>query len=120
MKTISDRIFEILEKKKMSQKAFAEATGIAESSISDWKRKRTNPTADKILIICEVLNVSPYELLSGAEQIGDRSRRNQIFVVDKNTEEGLMLESYQNLSRTSQMRLLGYMNALLDNQAEEE
>ena len=66
MKTISDRIFEKLKEKGMSQKEFSLKTGIAESSISDWKKKHTNPVSDKILIICEVLDISPYELLSGA------------------------------------------------------
>ena len=56
MKTISDKIFELLKEKGMSQKEFAQRTGIAESSISDWKKKRTNPVSDKILIICEVLD----------------------------------------------------------------
>ena len=64
MKTVSDRIFELLKERKMTQKEFAQRTGIAESSISDWKKKRTNPVSDKILIICEVLDVSPYELIS--------------------------------------------------------
>ena len=59
MKTISDRIFELLKEKGMSQKEFSARTGIAESSISDWKKKRTNPVSDKILIICEVLEVTP-------------------------------------------------------------
>ena len=57
MKTISDKIFELLKEKGMSQKEFAQRTGIAESSISDWKKKRTNPVSDKILIICEVLGL---------------------------------------------------------------
>lgn len=56
-------------------------TGIAESTISDWKKKKTNPESDKILIISEVLGVSPYELLSGAEHIGMRSRQNMTYVV---------------------------------------
>ena len=51
MKTISDKIFSLLKEKEMSQKEFAQRTGIAESSISDWKKKRTNPVSDKILII---------------------------------------------------------------------
>ena len=72
MKTVSDRLFELLKERKMTQKEFAQRTGIAESSISDWKKKRTNPVSDKILIICEVLGVSPYELLSGAEHTGSR------------------------------------------------
>ena len=54
MKTVSDRIFELLKERKMTQKEFAQRTGIAESSISDWKKKRTNPVSDKILIICKV------------------------------------------------------------------
>ena len=36
MKTISDRIFELLKEKGMSQKEFSLRTGIAESSITDW------------------------------------------------------------------------------------
>ena len=53
MKTVSDRIFELLKERKMTQKEFAKKTGISESSISDWKKKRTNPVSDKILIICD-------------------------------------------------------------------
>ena len=46
----------------MSQKEITEKTGIVQSSISDWKRKKTNPVSKKILIICDVLDVTPYEL----------------------------------------------------------
>ena len=53
MKTVSDRIFELLKERKMTQKEFAKKTGISESSISDWKKKRTNPVSDQILIICD-------------------------------------------------------------------
>ena len=43
MKTISDKIFELLKEKGMSQKEFAQRTGIAESSINVTmgKKKRT-------------------------------------------------------------------------------
>lgn len=112
MKTISDRIFEILREKKMSQKEFSQRTGIAESSISDWKKKRTNPVSDKILIICEVLDVSPYELLSGAEHTGSRSRNNDTYVISKGTEIGNLVESYQKLNPDMQKRLIGYLEAL--------
>ena len=52
---ISEKIFALLEQRGMSQKEFSERTGISQSTISDWKRKQTNPSADKILKICEVL-----------------------------------------------------------------
>lgn len=112
MKTISDRIFELLKEQKMSQKEFAKRTGIAESSISDWKKKRTNPVADKILIISEVLGVSPYDLLSGAENAGGRSRENKLYVISKDSELGKLVETYQSLDQTMQRRLMGYLEAL--------
>ncbi len=65
--TISERIFELIKERGYTQKEFSKRTGIAESTISDWKKKGTNPVSDKILIICKVLEVSPYFLLSGSE-----------------------------------------------------
>lgn len=112
MKTISNKIFELLKEKGMSQKEFAQRTGIAESSISDWKKKRTNPVSDKILIICEVLDVTPYELLSGAEHVGNRSRDNNTYVISKETEIGMLIETYQKLDTNAQKRLIGYLEAL--------
>ena len=55
---ISERIFKILEDKNMSQSTFAKQVGLAGSTVSDWKRKKTNPSADKIMDICMVLNYS--------------------------------------------------------------
>ena len=102
----------------MSQKKFAQETGIAESTISDWKKKKTNPVSDKILIICEVLGVTPYELLSGAEHTGQRSRENMTYVIDKGTELGILVESYQQLEENMQRKVLGYMEALRELQGE--
>ena len=102
----------------MSQKRFAQETGIAESTISDWKKKKTNPVSDKILIICEVLGVTPYELLSGAEHMGQRSRENMTYVIDKGTELGILVESYQQLEENMQRKVLGYMEALRELQKE--
>ena len=62
---ISERIFKILEDKNMSQSAFAKKVGLAGSTVSDWKRKKTNPSADKIMDICMVLEVTPEQLLTG-------------------------------------------------------
>ena len=64
---ISEKIFYLLDQKGITQKDFAVQTGISQSTISDWKRKKTNPSADKILKICEILHVTPYELLSERE-----------------------------------------------------
>ena len=62
---ISERIFKILEAKHMSQNAFAKKVGLAGSTISDWKTKKTNPSADKIMDICNALDVTSEQLLTG-------------------------------------------------------
>jgi len=60
---ISERIFKLMEEKGMTQLEFSANTGIAQSTISDWKRKKTNPAANKIMQICQTLEVTPEELL---------------------------------------------------------
>ena len=110
--TISERIFKRLQERGMSQKEFSDRTGIAQSSISDWKRKKTNPVSEKILIICDVLDVTPYELLGATEGEGKRSNPSEVIVVEKGSETGRMLEEYLGMSEKYQERLLGYMHAL--------
>ena len=110
--TISERIFELLGKRGMSQKEFSIRTGIAQSSISDWKRKKTNPVSEKILIICEVLGVTPYELLEGTEGEGKRSNPSEVIVIEKNSEYGRAVCDFLALDKGRQGRLLGYLQAL--------
>ena len=110
--TISERIFKLLQERGMSQKEFSDRTGIAQSSISDWKRKKTNPVSEKILIICDVLDVTPYELLGATEGEGKRSNPSEVIVVEKGSETGRMFEEYLGMSEKHQERLLGYMHAL--------
>ena len=62
--TISERIFERLRQLFLSQKEFAELTGIKQSTVSEWKKNKTNPSSDKILDICRVLDVSPEWLIA--------------------------------------------------------
>ena len=60
---ISERIFMLMEEKGVSQLELSAKTGIAQSTISDWKRKKTNPSAEKIMAICDVLDASPFDIL---------------------------------------------------------
>lgn len=111
--TISEKIFELLKERGMSQREFSEKTGIAQSSISDWKRKKTNPASEKILIISEVLGVTPYELLSGTESKGTRSDTVDYYIIGKESELGVLVEQYQKLETMEKGRLLGYLQAMV-------
>lgn len=106
---ISQRIFELLEEKKISQKEFSLRTGIAQSTISDWKRKKTNPAADKIMLICEVLKVTPYELLSDTR---NGCSRTDYVLIGKGTDEHMLIEQYRSLKQMDKGRILGYMQLL--------
>ncbi len=112
--TISERIFIKLEELHMTQKEFSQKTGISQSAISEWKSKQTNPTADKIMVICNVLNVSPEWLLSGYEQQGNRGNKPSFIVVDKSSDLGKIATLYNKLSRDNRARLMGYMQAFVE------
>ena len=109
---ISERIFELLQEKGMSQKEFSEKTGISQSTISDWKRKKTNPSADKLKVICDVLHITLYDLLGESDQ-GSRQSVDYI-IVDKQSDDYFLLEEYHTLSKMYKERLLGYLRALKD------
>ena len=72
--TISERIFERLEKLHMTQREFSDRTGIKPSTISEWKKNKTNPSSEKIMPICEVLDVTPDWLLSGIDAAASREK----------------------------------------------
>ena len=107
--TISERIFKIMDERGMSQIEFSRKTGISQSTISDWKRKKTNPAADKILTICQVLNVSANEVLQDTAKMtiapGFR-------VVSEGTTDYDVLIEVDSLNSSQKERLKGYISAL--------
>ena len=112
--TISERIIEKMRQLGMSQREFSTYTGIKESTISEWKKNKTNPSSDKILGICAALNVSPEWLLSGVEPAPGRKRERDYYVVDALSDEGILIESFNELDKATRDRVLGYVEALMD------
>ncbi len=110
--TVSDRVFQRMKDIGMSQKEFSEKTGIAQSTISEWKSKGNNPTAEKIMPICSVLDVTPEWLLSGATVRGNRSRKPDFYVIDKESEIGQIIGEISSMDQSKLDRLIGYMEAL--------
>ncbi len=106
---ISERIFKIMEEKGISQIECARRTGISQITISDWKRKKTNPAADKIMCICNVLNVTPYEILQ--DSIERRSGVDYI-LLGEDDEAFELIEMYKSLDDKQRSRLMGYADAL--------
>lgn len=101
--TISQRILEIMEKKHIKQKTLADYTGISTSAISDWKKKGTNPSVDKIVAISECLGVSVDYLLGRTDKPNNiQSTKQQ----DQVTTE--LLRVFENLSFKDKISVLNY------------
>lgn len=110
---ISEKIYSLMKEKGISQMEFAKRTGISQSTISDWRRKGTNPSADKIMVICKVLDISPYELLSdGNSKNKKRHQGNEYVFLDKKSKEYQVLEMLCQLNESKQDRLIQYMMML--------
>lgn len=118
--TISERILKVLKDRNMTQAEFAKQVGIATSTISEWKKRKTNPTADKIMDICNVLQITPEQLLTGKgiedeENITVTSRESCFTPYDIQ-----LVQDYHGLKEEQQKRLMAYIEALKKIQSLEE
>ena len=112
---ISERIFKILKDKNMSQNAFAKQVGLASSTISDWKRKKTNPSADKIMDICRVLEVTPEQLLTGKgidEDYAQTKYKKVNTEVEISKTDIRILTDIHSMKNEQRKRLMKYIEAL--------
>ena len=106
--TIGQKIFYLLEEKKMTQKEFSDRTGIATTTISDWRKKNTNPGSDKIMVICSALEVTPEYLLSGITEDSDRGKNVDYMVLTKGTEERELIELFNDMDWLDRAHLIDY------------
>ena len=60
---IGEKIKLYREDRNLSQKDFAQKIGVSNSRVSNWEQGINRPDVDFVKKICEVLNVSPSELL---------------------------------------------------------
>ena len=107
--TISERIFQIMEERGLTLYRLSKMTGISYQTMNDWKKKNTNPGADKIMLLCAALEVTPEMLLTGKgrEELPDKVLNK----FEPDTERDLLL-MYRELSTSKKTRLLAYMNML--------
>ncbi len=110
--TISERMFQIMEERGISQYRLSKLTGISAKTISDWRSKKTNPGADKIMAICEALQISPETLLTGRDRDASPGGLPRMEAEPEREAEGRLAESFRALSEDKKKRLLAYMSML--------
>ena len=102
---IYEKIFERLQELNMSQSELSRRTGIATSTISDWRKKKINPQADKLVTICKALEMSLVELLCDEED-----RENEVLTADYSVEDRMIIETLENLPSETIKRIVSYWN----------
>lgn len=69
---ITNRIFTLLEQKKISQSELARIINIKQSTISGWKQRKNEPEAELLEPISKALNVSIQWLITGNENLHEK------------------------------------------------
>ena len=109
---ISERIFKIIKEKNITQAEFGKRAGIPTSTISEWKKRKTNPSADKIMDICVALEVTPEELLTG-RGIDEENDFTEMESKDRLTPvDWQIIDDFHGMKEAQKRRLLKYMEAL--------
>lgn len=101
---VYEKIFARLDELNMSQSELSRRTGISTSTINDWKKKKINPQADKLIVISRALDMSLADLLGddGAENTG----------VDYSAEERYLVECYRRSDDQVRRHMLRYMELI--------
>ena len=103
---IYEKIFARLEELHMSQIELSRQTGIATSTISDWRKKKINPQADKLVAICKALDMSLVDLLCDEED-----KKSKIMTSDYIFDEDLLIERIIDSSDEFKRRVISYIEA---------
>lgn len=101
---VYEKIFARLDELSMSQSELSRRTEISTSTINDWKKKKINPQADKLIVISRALDMSLADLLGddGAENTG----------VDYSAEEKYLVECYRRSDDHVRKHMLRYMELI--------
>lgn len=132
-----DRIFNLLKEKGITQSALADKIGVRQATISDWKRKKTTPSAETIGLIAEILGVSTDYLITGKEYspspsqtvnqgiFGDRNHNNTVTIngnapLEVSEIEGELLKVCASLDIRRKNALLTYAYKLENEMSEKK
>jgi len=105
--TISERLFDIMDQKKVTAYSLCQKLGIGTSTVNNWKNRNTDPPAKYIVPICEYLNCSIEYLLTGQE-----TEKAPVPEISRNGLE--MLEIYELLPEREQVMEIGRLQAIIE------
>lgn len=105
--TINETMFTLMDKKNIKYIDLANHLNVNKTVVSNWKSRGNNPPADYIVPICELLNISVYELLGAEEK-------------KLTDQEQLLLEQFRKCSDGNKQILLTAASGLSNQERKEE
>ncbi len=108
--TISERIFEMLKKKQITQTQLANALNTKQSTIASWKKQGSQPSSTLIVDIARTLDVSVDYLLTGEE------KEQRYFT----KEEEKLLQAYRATDQIGKQRIMEYASEMQKLHPEQE
>ena len=105
---IYEKIFARLEELHMSQIELSRKTGIATSTISDWRKKKINPQADKLVTICKALDMSLVDLLCDEED-----KKNNVLTADYLIDDHIIIDFIEKSTFDDKRRIISYLEQWL-------
>lgn len=103
--TICERMFHLLDEKRLSASGLSKILGIGTNQTTNWKVRNTDPPAKYIIPICEYIGCSIEFLLSGEE-----ASDNPVFDISENEQE--MLDLFKMLPEREQILLIGRLQEM--------
>lgn len=101
---IYEKIFARLEELHMSQIELSRKTGIATSTISDWRKKKMNPQADKLVAICKALDMSLVDLLCDEED-----KKNKVLTANDKIDDQIIIDTIEGSSVETKRKVISYL-----------
>ena len=78
----------------LTQKDLAEKLFVSDRAVSKWENGRSFPDSSLILKLCEILQISVYELLKGEENLNNNDANQELmleFIKEKEKKDKLLL-----------------------------
>lgn len=96
--TITERLFQEMEKKGVKQKKIAEKLGIRQGVVANWKMRGTTPPLEYALELAKILDTSIEYLITGEEPIREYYSE----------DERSLITTYRKTDQPGRLRILEY------------
>ena len=110
--SIIDNVLSLMKASNINQNELCDYLHFGTSTMSNWKIRGTDPPAKYIIPICEFLNISPEQLLTG--------KKTTHVVPELSENEQELIAIYNQLSDLSKERVLERAKVLFELETEKE